>query len=273
MCIILYKPAGVEFPSMTELRNCDENNPDGMGMMWRESGSVRVRKGFKDIRDLLEFIRDNETDLIRADVGIHFRFATHGGKSPECCHPFPISGNNKLIRKLDIKLTNIPVLMHNGIISAYSGSNSKKTSDTMFFVKRLAGYKEDQYRAQIKPGDGRFLIFGEHTHVIGHWIYEDGVFWSNESYEYTYSYYRGCGAKTTSPAAGVDALSFPDNDVLRPEWILTTAEMEDMTPDEIENYYRELYADAYDDWLNDSDEDLPANTTPANKLPAARGDL
>ena len=122
MCVIIYKPAGIEMPCEKDLKLCFETNRDGAGYMIPLNNKVIVRKGFmtfddfkKDIRD---FVKTNNIDPTNTPIVIHFRITTQGGVKQELCHPYPICDNYEQMRALASECD--LALAHNGIISLCS---------------------------------------------------------------------------------------------------------------------------------------------------------
>lgn len=118
MCIIVCCPAG-KFLKAEALRKCWNNNPDGAGYMFSRGKKLYIKKGYFDFNDFLasytkDFKRTKSSQFI-----LHFRIATHGGISPETCHPFVIHDDLAFV--------------HNGTISAQSKNTEKGISDTMAF--------------------------------------------------------------------------------------------------------------------------------------------
>lgn len=203
MCIIVYKPAGVEMPSANTLSNCFLNNPDGAGYMFLERGSnmVRVRKGFmaySSLMDSLETVK-NITDI---PVVLHFRITTQGNTDQKNTHPFPVtSEHDSLVSRSSIA----PVAVaHNGIIqlttsyTGYKTNNKEQYSDTYYFVRdyfslivdnnpywyqnknnvKLARKLADSKLA-VLSGDGHCVLIGAFTQNE-----EDGCYYSNDTYKY-----------------------------------------------------------------------------------------
>lgn len=87
MCIIVYKPAGIELPSRETLRECWDNNPHGAGLMWADGERVNLQKGYMSWEDF-EAALDEVTkgiDVASTPMALHFRIATHGEIVPGCC--------------------------------------------------------------------------------------------------------------------------------------------------------------------------------------------
>lgn len=101
-----------------------DHNSDGIGIMYVEEGRVVVKKTvnknmFDDIVDEL-----NEQDQPKL---LHMRYATHGSKDVERCHPFKVLSKDEG-DKIDL------YLMHNGVLRGV-GSHTTK-SDTQLFAER-----------------------------------------------------------------------------------------------------------------------------------------
>lgn len=178
MCIIVIVPEGEQIPEKRVLENCFSNNSDGIGYMYQKGKNVIIRKGFLDFSD---FYRSITAQKITGDLVIHFRYATHGTISPANCHPFPISGN--LGAKKSI--THIGIA-HNGIIQSIP--TSPKRSDTKTLIESLPlDVTIDSIEQHIGIDDGKFAIMtSEKTYMIGDFIFEKGVYYSNHTYSYQY---------------------------------------------------------------------------------------
>lgn len=156
MCVIIYKPIGKLLPKESILEKCFNANKDGAGYMLPINNKVVIHKGFMDFNSFIESIKstiiDNNINVEKTPIVIHFRITTQGGVQKELCHPYPICDNYDNMRKLDNEC-NI-ALAHNGIIfrcseHSYGGewdSISKKWvrkeqpkyNDTMTYIKDYA---------------------------------------------------------------------------------------------------------------------------------------
>lgn len=199
MCIIVYKPSGIKFPSNDILETCFNHNQDGAGFMFPDKGGVHVRKGFMDYASFakaIEPLRD-ATDL---PVVMHFRISTHAGVNPEMTQPFPLSKKTKQLKKTDV-VSNIGVA-HNGIIQLTN--DAKTISDTALFIKRYMSrlvkrldYYKDNWTAPVieRLIGSKMAILGKdgHCELLGSgWTQDDGIWYSNTSYKgYRYKSYYG----------------------------------------------------------------------------------
>jgi hypothetical protein len=135
MCQAIYKPAGVQVDKAT-LKRAWQENQDGAGFCYvnNEKTAVVIKKGFFKFK---AFWYQYEKHAHK-DVLIHFRYATHGGKVSENCHPFAIAKDAALI--------------HNGILSGFTPLPTSTLSDTRIFCDgylsqglRLSGLSSYEY--------------------------------------------------------------------------------------------------------------------------------
>jgi len=196
MCIIVSKAKGIKLPDGKTLLNCFEHNSDGAGIMWAENGAVHIRKGFMSYKEFDNFLDklSNRLDLTNTALVIHFRITTHGNTSPQKCHPFPITRKISHLKRTSFT-TDIGVA-HNGIIPIKC---IPKLSDTQTYIaKRLAAIKNirpafytNEYVMQKIENEIQskmcFLTKNEEIYTIGKFIEEDGILYSNSSYEEYYN--------------------------------------------------------------------------------------
>ena len=219
MCIIVYKPKDVSFPSKSVLENCFQNNSDGAGYMFTNENKVVIKKGFMKFNDFW-----NSLEKSRKTVGddkafvMHFRITTQGGVKKHLCHPYPLSSKIDHLKWLKCK-SDIGIA-HNGIISLTSESGSyiydSKTkkytyskkeldyNDTMKFItdylsliiKNKNYYKDKDTLSLIaKLCNSKLAILDGtgHCELIGDgWIKDKDCYYSNSSYLKSTAVYNGC---------------------------------------------------------------------------------
>lgn len=192
MCIIAAKPAGVALPKDEYIRNMWDGNRDGAGIMYVLNGKVRIEKGFMKYKAFVDALNRIKTivDPVATPMVMHFRITTHGGTKPENTHPFPITDNLGALRKL-IGTTDIGVA-HNGIIPI---TPRKGISDTMeYIVSQLAPLKralprfcENPHAMQLVENaigsKMAFLTKEGRLYTVGKFIEDEGILYSNTSYE------------------------------------------------------------------------------------------
>lgn len=204
MCIIFYNEEGVRY-SEDELRSAWMTNSDGVGVMWLDEGKVNVFCGMLTLPETLELMKEFDG----VPHALHLRFATHGPKVAELCHPFRASpeGADKEVW-----------LMHNGVISDLNVPFDK--SDTQVFAEQLqemcseAGttdilFEEETIEMLEKQigsynkvvllrGDGEVAIL----HAGAFYIDQETGIWYSNRYSVqsasAYSAYAGSSGETSS---------------------------------------------------------------------------
>lgn len=211
MCIIVAVPAGVEIPSDEVLRECFESNPDGAGFMYSDGKRVRIRKGFMtwdEFKSALDAELDAGLIFKESAVVLHFRIATHGKVKPMCCHPFPVSDEPS-----DLRATSIDArwgIAHNGVI--HGMETNKSWSDSMDFVAGVVTplarmnsafmHSEDAIELLETACQGSRLAIVDNAGdlaLVGRFVEDGGVFYSNTSYlptRWNYSSYGDWWSKS-----------------------------------------------------------------------------
>jgi predicted glutamine amidotransferase len=196
MCIAIFKPLGIDLPKKEILKRCFNNNPDGAGFMFVANDKVNVKKGFMSFKTFEKALKklDKKYEVKNIPMVLHFRITTQGGVKASLTHPFALSNNYDTMKQLDG--TYDVAIAHNGIISCSSSYGVSDHNDTMEFIKEimfpLINGKKDYYQNEnsmsvIKYllGGNRFAIMDKfgHTELLGDWINDDNVYYSNSSYK------------------------------------------------------------------------------------------
>ena len=200
MCIIAAKPAGVSMPDRETIRTMWNGNRDGAGLMYLDKGQVRIEKGFMAYKDLANHLDELERrlDLKSIPVVMHLRITTHGGTKPENTHPFPITDSVGALKKLTIT-TDVGVA-HNGIIPI---TPRKGISDTMEYIatqlaplkRAMPKFYENKHALTLVENAIHsrmaFLSRDGKLTTVGTFIEDNGMLYSNTSYQKLSGYYRG----------------------------------------------------------------------------------
>lgn len=198
MCIIVFKPSGEKMPKRKRLMKCWENNPDGAGYMFPSNNQVIIKKGFMDYSDFIQSLQDDYKKYgEQTPFVLHFRISTQGGVKKGLTHPFPFSNNMEDMKKTRVKCQ-IGVA-HNGIIDLTTESYWKRKevdyNDTMKFIAEYMTLIIDNFDWHKNKGKVKLierLISGSrmavmdglgHTELIGNWVEDDGIFYSNNYYK------------------------------------------------------------------------------------------
>lgn len=188
MCVIVFKPAGAEAPAMNVLEDCWSSNPDGAGLAVAEKDHVYVRKGFMKLKDFKDFYDKWELkDRVSQAMMFHFRIGTHGLKDAGNTHPFPVSPNPAVLRKLEGRYPT--AVAHNGIFQLKV--SLPEVSDTgQFMADCFMDKKTPEEYWKDNPsirGWSRLVIMrpGGRYKLLGDWHCEadDGCFYSNLSWK------------------------------------------------------------------------------------------
>lgn len=185
MCIIAIQPKGTIISKET-LRNCWDNNDDGGGIMYANKGRIEVRKELHSFDKFMKMKTD--ADKLGGTIVLHFRIGTSGGINKENIHPFKV--NDSLY------------FCHNGVLDIDVPKSSPINDTQIFnnaFMKGLPkGFEHDETIMNLLEYSigsrnkfvflnslGEFFILNESEGV-----WDDGAWFSNTSYLYSY-YYRG----------------------------------------------------------------------------------
>lgn len=190
MCLAIYKPAKTK-PDRDAYKSGFYSNDHGAGFAAAVDGGIVVGKGFFKFD---KFWAAFEPYADQAAL-VHFRFATHGKRNEDNCHPFMVADNLAMI--------------HNGVLNIDTSDDDTR-SDTWHYVEKvlrpLHELTSEFYRdpavaylgsCAIKGSkfaflraDGDFAIWNEDD---GIWE-KDGHWYSNSGYKTSIvRAYRGSG--------------------------------------------------------------------------------
>lgn len=196
MCVIAFSPKGKDMPTEEQIKQMFKKNPDGAGFAYEEGNTVKFKKGFMNVDDLLEELGPLEKWKDK-NIAMHFRIGTAGKNDQKTTHPFPLSTSFGDLRKLEGEG---PVLFHNGVISGLGGLIDPLASDTQDFVSGVASkllmkpHKPSKITNKIVEeiiGPSRLLLMYGKGRIIrfGEWKEKDGNLYSNLLWvPTTYSY-------------------------------------------------------------------------------------
>jgi len=192
MCIICVSKKGVRQPSLAQLRNMFQRNPDGAGYMFARNGKVTIHKGFMNWCDFNSAV-ESEHFTAKDPVVYHFRISTQAGVKPEMTHPFPLTKELDYCEKLD--LTCRTGIAHNGIIRMTSTAKETRFSDTALFITDYMTRLLRNPEADMidKPTldmiehltNSKWAILSKTGDIstVGTFVNEKGLLFSNSTYE------------------------------------------------------------------------------------------
>lgn len=186
MCLLVVSSPN-STPSKKDLECASCNNPHGFGYAVIAGNKIITGKGMSAKKVIKEFLAVRK-QYPSSYAMYHARFATHGVKNDDNCHPFPVGGSE------------LTYLAHNGILDVDIPVNDKR-SDTRIFaddiLPAMGGVKAldnpNLYRMLEKWASGsKVAVFtldpaaDYDCYIInedlGTWD-NDGNWWSNDSYK------------------------------------------------------------------------------------------
>jgi hypothetical protein len=117
MCLAIYKPSKVQ-PDWDALEEGFCSNSHGAGFACVIGGQVVIHKGFFTFDDF----RTAYEPFAQRQSLVHFRWATHGNRDADNCHPF--------------RVTDELAMIHNGVLNISTDEDTSK-SDTWHYVEHI----------------------------------------------------------------------------------------------------------------------------------------
>jgi hypothetical protein len=131
MCIIAAQLKGSPILSPETLRECWTGNPHGAGYMFVAEGAVVIRKPFFKLAHLLaSYARDHADYGAASPFVLHFRWATHGPRTPGNTHPHVVKEDRG---------RPMVAMVHNGILNIGVKATSED-SDTVVYCREVLAY-------------------------------------------------------------------------------------------------------------------------------------
>ena len=186
MCLLVVSSPN-STPKRKDLECASCNNPHGFGYAVIAGNKIITGKGMSAKKIIKEFLAVRK-QYPNSYAMYHARFATHGVKNDDNCHPFQVGGSD------------MTYLAHNGILSVDIPANDKR-SDTRIFaddiLPAMGGVKalDDVNLYSMLEGwsaGNKIAIFTLDpvamydcyiiNEDLGHWD-NDGNWWSNDGYK------------------------------------------------------------------------------------------
>lgn len=192
MCIIAVSKKGCKQPTLEQIKNMYDNNPDGAGFMYASGGVVHIEKGFMTMQSFLNAVKAHKFTADDAVI-YHFRISTQAGIKQSMTHPFPLTAHKEYCEKLNC-IASVGVA-HNGIIRMTSDAKETRFSDTVLFITdymtKLVRKTEDlrdtailnmidhltNSKWALMDGNGDIVTVGHFEKVKG------GLLFSNNTYK------------------------------------------------------------------------------------------
>lgn len=196
MCIAILNTKKAGSLPKSHIKNSWDNNDMGAGLLWVESGKLKVFKTYKYDDFEQEYYKIRERKSV-GNIVLHFRISTSGFKGEHNLHPFLVSKDLGFV--------------HNGVIK---GLGNQKFSDTYEFNDMLKKFGHDFLRDEMSKfliseyiGYSKLIFLDskdEFTIVneeLGKWT--DDNWYSNDSYK-SYNDWSYHGNQKVSKTTTVD---------------------------------------------------------------------
>jgi hypothetical protein len=184
MCLLTFLPAGV-LPDTAALFNGAYLNDDGHGFAIVADERLVVRRGM-DAEVMIDAFDAARRQYPHGPALFHSRFATHGARSADNCHPFPLGGDDRTL------------LAHNGILpSIVQPAEGDPRSDTRIaaedFLPTFGSLRirRDRLRLQrwMTPDNKMVILtvdrrFRQRAYILNEdaGIWDDQIWYSNAGY-------------------------------------------------------------------------------------------
>ena len=200
MCIIIAKDKIGRLPTEKELKSSFTYNSDGAGFMYVDNGKVVIDKGYMTYDSFIKHYKtllDKYNNFKNKSLVIHCRIGTSGRNTKGNTHPYPISDSVKELRSKHLSRENIGIA-HNGIIKGYGTATG--LNDTQEYISKYLYPLYYHYRDFYKNKDilyqmelatnSKFAILDktDTIYYVGEFIDDNGLNFSNNTYNYDYSY-------------------------------------------------------------------------------------
>ncbi len=186
MCLLVVSSPN-STPRKKDLDNASCNNPHGFGYAVIAGNKIITGKGMSSKKIIKEFLEVRKK-YPKSYAMFHARFATHGVKNDDNCHPFKVGGSE------------LTYLAHNGVLSVDIPANDMR-SDTRIFAEDIlpamggitaldntnlyrmiegwaSGSKIAVFTLDPKAEYDCYII----NEDLGHWD-NAGNWWSNDGYK------------------------------------------------------------------------------------------
>jgi hypothetical protein len=181
MCVVLVCPKEVR-PDFDTLAACEQANPHGGGIAWRDGKHVVWRKS-DDVREIHRL-----AGIAKGEIVIHFRIASVGAVCAELRHPFPVDYRASLKARGKAKA----VLFQNGTWPGWRKSLEFAESEghrippgpmsdarAAAWLCSIFGHK---FLEKCEPS--RWVYFShQETALFGQWHQRHGISFSNLYWE------------------------------------------------------------------------------------------
>lgn len=194
MCVIAIKPTNVKISKHT-IQLMYEANPHGAGFGIVRADHTLVSKGYFSVEELWKDINK----LQKEELVIHFRWATHGSKTAEMCHPFVVVTDEADATCCQGEITD-PVFFHNGIINGYGNKSISDTCDFAMNVLARLPSVDDMNLLLTHISSAFVITHNGNVHVTGDFEEYKGLQVSNTFFDWMFNNESPLHSRKISPS-------------------------------------------------------------------------
>lgn len=216
MCLLCVMEPN-ETPTREQLLTAAEANPHGFGFAIMTSDRILTGRGM-NAEEVIDRFLHLRAGFPGGHAMFHTRFTTHGTTTKSNCHPFRVAGDPDI------------VLAHNGVLPLNPDDDR---SDTRLFAEEwlpelgveslddpvLFAGLEDWARGSKVAIFSKSNLLQKDVYILnehlGHW--NNGIWWSNYSYEKYKSYGSYCGGLPYRSWDRYSEVAAEDSDILLDE--------------------------------------------------------
>lgn len=199
MCVILVKKSDQEITDLKLAEQMYLSNTHGIGVAASDGKAIHVWKNIpKNWAAAKKFLLSIPSWVFNKGCisAFHYRIATSGTISEDCCHPFVVEGKleHTICAKNGYqKLTSGAIIMHNGILDNYITTKEqnlyfKSFNDTQVFtskviypmIAKLGISQTSDILHRMISGSRLLIMSADNAYSIGSWDKHEGFLVSNK---------------------------------------------------------------------------------------------
>jgi glutamine amidotransferase len=200
MCLLI-ATTGTARPSKKALRRAAIQNPDGFGFAVITGNEIYTYKSMESEAAIKHYFEVRD-EFPNAESIFHLRITTHGATNIDNCHPFRVNddvvmGHNGMLPIKEDKGRSDSRVFAEDWLPEFDLGDLLDTQDGMAELENFAGASKLAFLNTSSLLRQSLYIVNEE---LGHW--DNGVWYSNNSYKKSYGYYtigRSSGWSPTTP--------------------------------------------------------------------------
>lgn len=200
MCLIIASQNGV-LPSADIIKRAAQDNPHGWGLMYATKRGIQVHKGMRN--SALKPILERAKGL---PYVLHFRWATHGPKTVDNCHPFKVNRDLWMAHNgiIQIDTTSVPLRSDSWHFARTLGDLLREEPDWLkdqkVFIRDIEDFIGKSNKIAFLRPSGELFIANEQagTREGDIWYSNSYSLWDSDDWEYRWTSAKSYAKKTVA---------------------------------------------------------------------------